>query len=548
MSVFFDSTLRDDLVSKGDVESLLSSIGVAKGINRNESDEYHVLLAAVHDCAERVLSLPDYHGSQSVKSYARENVRRCPQDEQEFGHAWSHKFLIRGDATGGLLKGKTVIIKDCISVADVPQLFGTDAIEPWIPQRDATVVTRVLENGANVIGTAICENFCTSTSSYTNAQGTVENPHAAGFSSGGSTSGGAALVGGGRVDLAIGADQGGSIRLPASFCGCVGIKPTHGLVPYTGITSGDAISDHAGPITRTVKEAVACLDAIAGQDPYDDRTLGAPAMGTTTFSKSLASRSNHANGLRIALVEEGFNHPLVDASVREMVLAAAHRFTSLGATVTPVSLPSHLLGPSLWTIQQRVAGTQSILGQQHGRRGLFPTDFETVRGPWTDESFTRLFPSTKNVVINGLSLMKRYPGVYAKALNLAQQVKDEYEALLKDYDVVIMPTVPVPAPRNLDYHKGVGPMEALRPSMGLTINTAIFNLTGQPALSLPVGFVDVDVNGAERARLPVGMQIVGPLWGEQKILDAAFAWEQANDWRTFDTGTTGASSTVNGKL
>ncbi|KAF2222283.1 amidase signature domain-containing protein [Elsinoe ampelina] len=536
MSVFFDSTLRDDLVSKGDVESLLSSIGVAKGINGNESDEYHVLLAAVHDCAERVLSLPDYHGVQPVKSYPRENVRRCPQDEQEFGHAWSHKFLIRGDATGDLLKNKKVVMKDCISVAEVPQLFGTDAIEPWIPQRDATVVTRVLEAGADVVGTAICENFCTSTSSYTNAQGTVENPYAAGFSAGGSTSGGAALVGGGIVDLAIGADQGGSIRLPASLCGCVGIKPTHGLVPYTGITSGDAISDHAGPIARTVKEAAACLDAIAGQDPYDDRTLGAPAMGTTTFSTSLGSRSNHAENLRIALVEEGFNHPLVNASVRETVLAAAHKFTSLGATVTPVSLPSHLLGPSLWTIQQRIAGTQSILGQQHGRRGLFPTDFEAVRGPWTDESFSRLFPSTKNVVINGLSLMKRYPGVYSKALNLAQQVKDEYEALFQDYDVVIMPTVPVPAPRNLNYHKGVGPMEALRPSMGLTINTAIFNLTGQPALSLPVGFVDVDGSGAEKVRLPVGMQIVGPLWGEQKILDAAFAWEQANDWRTFRQG------------
>ncbi|KAF4556452.1 Amidase-like protein 6 [Elsinoe fawcettii] len=544
MSVFFDSTLRDDLVNKGDVESLLADIGVSQGIAKKESDDYHVLLAAVHDCAERVLSLPDYHGLQAGGDYLRERVRRCPDAEQEYGHAWSHKFLIRGNATGKLLKDKTLIIKDCISVAGVPQLFGTDAIEPWIPERDATVVTRVLDAGGKIVGTATCENFCTSTSSYTNAQGTVENPYAAGYSSGGSTSGGAALVGGGRADIAIGADQGGSIRLPASFCGCVGIKPTHGLVPYTGIISGDAISDHAGPIARTVIEAASALDALAGCDPYDDRTLGAPAPGSTRYVDSLLTRKSHASGLRIALVEEGFNHVLVNPAVRELVLAAAHRFTGYGASITPVSLPSHLLGPSLWTIQQRVAGAHSVLGQQHGRRGLFPTAFEETRGPWTNESFSRLFPSTKNVVINGLSLTKRYPGVYAKTLNLAQQVKDAYEALFRDYDVVIMPTVPVPAPRNLDYHREMSPMEALKPSMGLTINTAVFNLTGQPALSLPVGFVEVE----DGTKLPVGMQIVGPLWGEQKILDAAYVWEQNNDWKTFQATKQEAMGIVNGKL
>lgn len=111
-------------------------------------------------------------------------------------------------------------LKDCVAVAGVPQFFGTDAFGPWIPQRDATVVTRALDAGADIVGTATCENFCNSTSSFTSAQGLVENPFAKGYSSGGSTSGGAALVGGGLVDIAIGADQGGSIRIPAAFCGC----------------------------------------------------------------------------------------------------------------------------------------------------------------------------------------------------------------------------------------------------------------------------------------------------------------------------------------
>ncbi|KAK9609654.1 hypothetical protein V6Z98_010216 [Aspergillus fumigatus] len=118
--------------------------------------------------------------------------------------------------------------------------------------------------------------LCHSTGSYTSAQGVVENPFAAGYSAGGSTSGGAALVAGGLVDITIGGDQGGSIRVPASLCGCVGLKPTHGLVPFAGISNGDAVNDHAGPLARNVQDIAVCLDAISGYDGIDDRSLGSP--------------------------------------------------------------------------------------------------------------------------------------------------------------------------------------------------------------------------------------------------------------------------------
>lgn len=155
-----------------------------------------------------------------VERYPREQVHRPSREEQDFGNAWAHKFLIRGNPNGVLLRGRTVCVKDNIAVAEVPQFFGTDAIPAWTPQSDATVVRRTLDAGADIVGTAICENFCNSTSSFTSAQGTVHNPYADGYSAGGSTSGGSALVGGGLVDIAIGADQGGSIRVPSSFCGC----------------------------------------------------------------------------------------------------------------------------------------------------------------------------------------------------------------------------------------------------------------------------------------------------------------------------------------
>lgn len=207
-------------MAEGDAKSALNSIGITNGILPHESRDYQQLLAAVHDVAQHILDMPDYLARTDFEKYPREHVHRPSKDEQDFGNAWAHKFFIHGDPEGTLLQGKTVCLKDNIAVAGVPQFFGTDAIPAWTPDSDATVVRRVLDAGANIVGTTICENFCNSTSSFTSAQGTVHNPYAEGFSAGGSTSGGCAVVGGGLVDMAIGADQGGSIRVPSSFCGC----------------------------------------------------------------------------------------------------------------------------------------------------------------------------------------------------------------------------------------------------------------------------------------------------------------------------------------
>lgn len=207
-------------MAEGEAELLLRNIGIGQGIAPEESSEYRQLLAAVHDVAEHILELPDYIDRPDVERYPREQLHRPTVEEQDFGHAWAHKFKIRGTANGGILSGKTVCLKDNIAVAGVPQFFGTDAIPAWIPEADATVVKRAYQSGADIVGTTICENFCNSTSSFTSAQGTVHNPYAHGYSAGGSTSGGSAVVGGGLVDIAIGCDQGGSIRVPSSFSGC----------------------------------------------------------------------------------------------------------------------------------------------------------------------------------------------------------------------------------------------------------------------------------------------------------------------------------------
>lgn len=292
------------------------------------------------------------------------------------------------------------------------------------------------------------------------------------------------------------------------------------------MSSGDPVSDHAGPIARTVKDIALCLEAISGRDDYDDRTLGAPIHGSTHYAQRL---QKSIAGYKIGVLKEGFEHRIVDQEVRNTVQNAVESFKRLGATVEEVSLPLHLEGPAIWTIQQRIAGTLGMLGYAHGRRGLFSTAYEAARQPWTDESFQKLFPSTKNTMINGLSLMHSYPGLYAKTMNVAQQLRDSYEELFQKYDVIVMPTTPFVAPPNADWKRGDRPMDALKPSMGITINTAIFDVTGHPAMSLPVGFAPS--NADAQVILPVGMQLVGGLWQEQKVLNAAFAWESANDWK-----------------
>lgn len=526
MSVFFKDVSENNPVKQGDVEALLAPYGLT--IPPSESADYTLLLAGVHEVAERISALPDYQPVPDTTRFPRQNVRRpSAATEQELGAAWAHRFLIQGDEHAqSAVRSKKVCLKDCIAVAGVPQFFGSDAFPPWTPSTDATVVTRLLEAGADMVGTATCEHFCNSTASFTSAQGTIHNPHAVGYSAGGSTSGGAALVASGSVDLCIGTDQGGSIRVPAALCGCVGLKPTHGLVPFTGFTSGDAIDDHAGPIARSVEEVAACLDIIAGYDGIDDRSLGAAHPGSYKFLEALrrntTSDTPPLSGIRVGLLKEGFDCSDMRPEVAEAVLVAAHKLKQLGATVEQVSVPLHLEGPSIWTLQQRIAGSLGIMGRATGRRGLGLTEFEQARLPWTDSNFQRMFHSTKNTVINGMYLADKFPGLYGKVVNIGRQIRDSYQDVFATYDVLVMPTTPFVAPRHGTRNSV---LKSFEPTMGLTSNTAVFNVTGHPALTIPIGVLPALDNAA--VNLPVGMQIVGGHWKEDNVLKVGRAWEKA---------------------
>src|SRR5262245_26929095 len=243
--------------------------------------------------------------------YPREPGYRPAAQENRF-NAWYWKTDIAG-ARSGLLAGKKVAIKDNICVAGVPMMNGSQLLEGYVPEIDATVVERILDAGGTIMGKAACEDLCFSAGSHTCATGPIRNPHNPEHSAGGSSGGSAALVAAGEVDMALGGDQGGSIRTPSCWCGVYGLKPTWGLVSMTGGMPISYSVDHCGPICSSTENVARLLIAIAGPDSHDPRTINAKV------GNYMEALTRDVRGLRIALLQEGFNHPVSDEATSRKV-------------------------------------------------------------------------------------------------------------------------------------------------------------------------------------------------------------------------------------
>ena len=432
-------------------------------------------------------------------------------------NAWYYRCTIKG-AKSGKLKGKTLAIKDNICVAGVPMMNGASVLEGYVPDIDATVVTRILDAGGEILGKSVCENLCFSGGSHTCDTPAVMNPHNNAYSTGGSSSGSAALVASGVVDMAIGGDQGGSIRMPAAWCGIYGLKPTHGLVPYTGAFPIELTLDHLGPMARTVTDCATLLEAIAGDDGMDPRQRN---VRVERYTKAL---TGDVSDLRIAVVSEGFGWPDSsesdsDSCVRE----SAKLFKQLGAVVEDVSIPMHRDGLHLWNgIAIEGATALMIKGNSMG------TNWKGYYNVGLLDSFARgrltrpndLSETTKLVMLMGQYMTDNYHGrYYAKAQNLGWKLREAYDALLKDYDLLLMPTMPMKATR-IPPH-GCSREETVARALEMLNNTAPFDVTGHPAMTVPCAVS----NG-----LPVGMMLIGRHFDESTVLRAAHAFEQTERW------------------
>jgi amidase len=437
-----------------------------------------------------------------------------PTPEENALNAWYWECSVKG-AGSGKLAGKRIAIKDNVCVAGIPMMNGTAVLEGYVPDVDASIVTRILDAGGEIVGKAVCESLCLSCGSHTADTGPTHNPHRRGYSAGGSSSGCAALLAAGEVDLAIGGDQGGSIRMPASFCGVFGLKPTYGLVPYTGIFPIELTLDHTGPMARSASDCALLLEVIAGPDGLDPRQP--TQIKTEEYTRRL---TGDANGLRAGIVREGFGWPgLSEPDVDALVREAAGRFAKAGATVREVSIPLHRDGLHIWR-PIAIEGTTVLMvrGNSMGTnwKGYYNTSLldAFARGRHTRGS--EFSESTKLTVLLGQFMQDYYHGrYYAKAQNLARTLKVAYDTALTEFDVLVMPTTPMKAtpipPQDASRE------EVIRRALEVLVNTCQFDATGHPSMNVPCGMSD---------GLPVGMMLVGRDWDDGTVLRAAHAFEQ----------------------
>lgn len=479
------------------------------GLDLTEADaaSFHGLMQAqldAYDLIDRMdAPLPDVMYPRSP------GVRPRPEDNP-FG-AWAVKTRIAG-AASGKLKGKRVAIKDNVCVAGVPMMNGASILEGYVPEIDATIVTRLLDHGAEILGKSACEYYCASGGSHTSANGVVENPIVPGFNAGGSSSGSTALVVADIVDMATGGDQGGSIRIPASYCGAVGLKPTHGLVPYTGIFAVELTVDHAGPITRTVADCALMLEVMAGPDGLDPRQRGAPAQN---YTEALGLG---ATGLRIGVVLDGFGTPGAELQVDARVREAGDRMAQAGAEVRQISIPMHAAGAAIWTPIFLEGATDLMMhGNAYGTnmKGVFLESLLDAHAGWRDRA-NELSDTLKLGILTGHYMSSRNRGrYYGKAQNLARLLTADYDAALDGVDILLMPTTPMAATKLPS--RGAPREETIARAFEMVGNTAPTCVTGHPAISVPVGKTS---DGR-----PIGAMLIARHLDEMTLFRAAAALE-----------------------
>ena len=419
-------------------------------------------------------------------------------------------------ADDGPLAGRTVAVKDNISTDGVRTTCGSAMLESYVPPYDATVVERLTAAGATIVGKANMDEFGMGGTTETSAYGPVANPVDPDRVPGGSSGGSAAAVAAGDADLALGSDTGGSVRNPAAFCGVVGIKPTYGLVSRYGLVAYANSLEQIGPIARTVEDAAALLDVISGPDPKDATTRfdldgdGADATHPATDSNYAAAADGDVDGTTVGVVTDLLDG--ADDRVVDRFEAALADLRAQGAETVAVSLDSVEHAVQAYYVIATSEASSNLARFDGVRYGVSGGD----EGNWND-AFARAREEgfgeevKRRILLGTYALSAGYHDkYYKKAQDARAWVKRDFDDAFERADVLATPTMPVLPP-------ALG--ESLSDPLQLYLmdaNTVPVNLANLPAISVPAGEAD---------GLPVGLQLIGPKFGEAAIVRAAAAVE-----------------------
>ena len=438
-----------------------------------------------------------------------------PQPQDDPLNAIVRRCSVKGPASGRL-SGVRVGLKDNISVAGIPMTCGSRILSGYVPDVDATVVRRLLKEGAEIVAILNMDDFAMSGSGDTSAYGPVLNPHNPQHLAGGSSAGSGAALHYDDIDVTLGCDQGGSIRFPAAWCGVVGLKPTFGLVPYTGIVGGELGVDHVGPMARSVEEVAKMLEVIAGKDTLDPRQGG--EVPVEDYTKGL---DGEVKRLKVGVVKEGFGADGSEEEVEATVRKAIGELEELGMETREISIPTHSSAMSIYSgfILEGIAALLRDHGLGYGWRGYYQVGLAETMGRALKAQANDLPANVKCYLLIGTYLSQYYFGrIHGKAQNLLPSLRAGYDSALEEVDILAMPTSPI---RPFKYDPEMDWKSRVLRDYSIPDNCGPFNATGHPGISIPCGVV---------GGLPVGLMLIGKHFRDILLLRVAYAFQQHIDW------------------
>ena len=409
------------------------------------------------------------------------------------------------------LLGVPIALKDIFAVKGQPCGVASQILKGFVSPYSSTVVEKLRAAGAIVFGRLNMDEFAMGSSTENSSYHTTLNPWDTTRIPGGSSGGSAAAVAADEVIATLGTDTGGSIRQPAALCGCVGIKPTYGLVSRYGVVAFASSLDQVGTFTKDIRDAATMLKVIAGHDPRDSTSIPQPVPDYA------ASLGRDLKGIKLGLAKE-FMVGGLDPAVKSAVDTAVKQFTALGAEIQEVSLPHSQYAVATYYIVATAEASANLArfdGVRYGRRiegdDLFDLYCKT-RG-------TGFGAEVKRRIILGTYVLSSgyYDAYYLRAQKVRTLIRRDFDEAFKQVDAIVSPTTPTPA-----FKVGEKANDPLQMYLS-DIFTISCNLAGNSGLSLPCGF-------AENPKLPIGMQLLGPALGEPTLFRIAHAYEQATNW------------------
>lgn len=455
-----------------------------------------------------------------------ERIQAVEPKVHSFLHVTAEKALEQAQAVDrkiaageeiGLLAGIPIGIKDNMCTQGIPTTCASRILQNFIPPYESSVTQKLFTAGAVMVGKTNLDEFAMGSSTETSAYQVTANPWDISRVPGGSSGGSAAAVAANECVISLGSDTGGSIRLPASFCGVVGMKPTYGLVSRYGLVAYASSLDQIGPFARSVEDAAILLGAIAGYDPKDSTSLKIEVPDYTASLKPELASGGKNGKIRIGIIKETFVEGL-DREVEQAVTAALEQLKALGAEIVEVSCPRFGYGLASYYIIAPSEASANLARYDGVKYGYRSKDADNLLSMYTQTRAEGFGSEVKRRIMIGTYALSAgyYDAYYLKAQKVRTLIKQDFENAFAQVDVLASPVAPTTA-----FKTGEKTTDPL--SMYLTdLMTIPVNLAGLPGISVPCGF---DSQG-----MPIGLQLIGNVLREDQLFQVAYAYEQSTNW------------------